>query len=45
MTVGTSGDNSAGMGILVVGGGIAGLGAARALRQRGFTPEVVVMRP
>jgi len=41
MTIGTSGDNSAGLGILVVGAGIAGLGAARALRQRGFMPDVV----
>ena len=30
--------------ILVVGGGIAGLSAAVALRQRGFTPEVVESR-
>lgn len=41
MTVGTSGSNDASLRILVVGAGIAGLGAARALRQRGFTPEVV----
>jgi FAD-dependent urate hydroxylase len=34
-------NNASGLRILVVGAGIAGLGAARALRQRGFAPDVV----
>ena len=34
-------NNGSGLRILVVGAGIAGLGAARALRQRGFAPDVV----
>ena len=43
---GTSGDsphhgNGGGLRILVVGAGIAGLGAARALRQRGLAADVV----
>ena len=37
--------NGAGLGILVVGAGIAGLGAARALRQRGFAADVVEQEP
>jgi FAD-dependent urate hydroxylase len=41
MTVRTHGTDAAGLRILVVGAGIAGLGAARALRQRGFAPNVV----
>ena len=41
MTVTTRGSNGAGLRILVVGAGIAGLGAARALRQRGFAADVV----
>ena len=41
MTNGTRSDNGSGLRILVVGAGIAGLGAARALRQRGFAPDVV----
>ena len=45
MTVGTSGSSAAGLRILVVGAGIAGLGAARALRQRGFAPDVVEQQP
>jgi FAD-dependent urate hydroxylase len=38
MTVGKVG---AGLRILVIGAGIAGLGAARALRERGFAPDLV----
>jgi FAD-dependent urate hydroxylase len=38
---GTSANNGAGLRILVVGAGIAGLGAARALRQRGLAADVV----
>jgi FAD-dependent urate hydroxylase len=41
MTSGTSGNIGANLEILVVGAGIAGLGAARALRKRGFAPDVV----
>ena len=47
----TSGDSrhqwndGAGLRILVVGAGIAGLGAARALRQRGFAADVVEREP
>jgi FAD-dependent urate hydroxylase len=41
MTDGISGNNGSGLRILVVGAGIAGLGAARALMQRGFAPDVV----
>jgi FAD-dependent urate hydroxylase len=41
VTNGTRSNNGSGLRILVVGAGIAGLGAARALRQRGFTPDVV----
>ena len=37
----SSGNNGAGLRILVVGAGIAGLGAARALRQRGLAADVV----
>jgi FAD-dependent urate hydroxylase len=35
----------AGVRMLVVGAGIGGLGAARALRQRGFAAEVVEREP
>jgi cation diffusion facilitator CzcD-associated flavoprotein CzcO len=35
----------AGLRILVVGAGIGGLGAARALRQRGFAAEIVEREP
>jgi FAD-dependent urate hydroxylase len=45
VTHGTSGSNGAGLRILVVGAGIAGLGAARALRQRGFAADVVEREP
>jgi 2-polyprenyl-6-methoxyphenol hydroxylase-like FAD-dependent oxidoreductase len=31
--------------ILIVGGGVAGLTAAIALRQRGFTPELIEREP
>jgi FAD-dependent urate hydroxylase len=41
VTNGTRSNNGSGLRILVVGAGIAGLGAARALRQRGFAPDVV----
>ena len=41
MTLRTNGTDAAGLRILVVGAGIAGLGAARALRKRGFAPNVV----
>lgn len=41
----TGGNSSAGLRILVAGAGIAGLGAARALRQRGFTADVVEREP
>jgi FAD-dependent urate hydroxylase len=41
----TSGGNGAGLRILVVGAGIAGLGAARALRQRGFAADIVERQP
>lgn len=41
MTVGSDGNLRPGLRILVVGAGIAGLGAARALRERGFAPDVV----
>ena len=41
MTNGTRSNGGSGLRILVVGAGIAGLGAARALRQRGFAPDVV----
>jgi FAD-dependent urate hydroxylase len=37
--------NSADLRILVVGAGIAGLGTARALRERGFSPDVVEREP
>ena len=45
VTHGTSGSNGAGLRILVVGAGIAGLGAARALRQRGFAADVIEREP
>ena len=45
MTHGTRGSNGDGLRILVVGAGIAGLGAARALRQRGLTADVVEEEP
>lgn len=45
MTDGTSGNEGSGLRILVVGAGIAGLGAARALMQRGFAPDVVEREP
>jgi FAD-dependent urate hydroxylase len=45
MTDDTSGNNGSGLRILVVGAGIAGLGAARALMQRGFAPDVVEREP
>jgi len=45
MAHGTNGTDSAGMRILVVGAGIAGLGAARALRQHGLAPDVVEREP
>jgi FAD-dependent urate hydroxylase len=45
VTHGTSGSNDAGLRILVVGAGIAGLGAARALRQCGFAADVVERDP
>ena len=45
MTDGTRGRNGAGLRILVVGAGIAGLGAARALRQRGFAADSVEPTP
>ena len=41
MTNGTRSNSGSDLRILVVGAGIAGLGAARALRQRGFAPDVV----
>jgi FAD-dependent urate hydroxylase len=41
----TSGSNGAGLRILVVGAGIAGLGAARALRQCGFAADIVERDP
>ena len=41
MTHRTSSGTGGGLRILVVGAGIAGLGAARALRQRGLVAEVV----
>jgi FAD-dependent urate hydroxylase len=41
VTDSTRSDGGSGLRILVVGAGIAGLGAARALRQRGFAPDVV----
>ena len=43
----THGDSGSGAGLrtLVVGAGIAGLGAARALRQRGFAVDVVERKP
>jgi FAD-dependent urate hydroxylase len=41
VTEGTRGRNGAGLRILVVGAGIAGLGAARALRQRGFAADII----
>lgn len=45
MTHGTSDIGGAGVRILVVGAGIAGLGVARALRQRGFAADVVEREP
>ena len=45
MTYGTGGSDPAGLRILVVGAGIAGLGAARALRQRGLAADVVEREP
>jgi FAD-dependent urate hydroxylase len=39
------GSNGAGLRILVVGAGIAGLGVARALRQFGFAADVVERDP
>jgi 2-polyprenyl-6-methoxyphenol hydroxylase-like FAD-dependent oxidoreductase len=40
-----SGANRADLRILIVGAGIAGLGTARALRDRGFSPDVVEREP
>ena len=37
--------NNADLRVLVVGAGIAGLGTARALRERGFSPDVVEREP
>ena len=45
MTHRTSSSGSGGLRILVVGGGIAGLGVARALRQSGLTADVVEREP
>lgn len=45
MTHGGGGGNGSALRILVVGAGIAGLGAARALRQRGFIADVVEREP
>lgn len=45
MAQGTGGSNGAGLRILVVGAGIAGLGVARALRQRGLAADVVEREP
>jgi len=45
VTYGTGGSDPAGLRILVVGAGIAGLGAARALRQRGLAADVVEREP
>ena len=45
MTDGTRGRNGAGLRILVVGAGIAGLGAARAFRQRGSAADSVERDP
>jgi FAD-dependent urate hydroxylase len=45
MANGASGNDGGGLRILVVGAGIAGLGAARALRQRGLAPDVVEREP
>lgn len=39
------GSNAADLRMLVIGAGIAGLGAARALRQRGFAADVVERDP
>ena len=41
MTHTTRSNDGPGLRILIVGAGIAGLGAARALRQHGFAPDVV----
>jgi FAD-dependent urate hydroxylase len=41
VTQSTRSNGGSGLRILVVGAGIAGLGAARALRERGFAPDVV----
>ena len=41
----SNGSNGTGLRILVVGAGIAGLGAARALRQRGLDVDVVEREP
>jgi 2-polyprenyl-6-methoxyphenol hydroxylase-like FAD-dependent oxidoreductase len=41
VTNGTRSNSGSDLRILVVGAGIAGLGAARALRQSGFAPDVV----
>jgi len=41
VTDSTRRNNGSGLRILVIGAGIAGLGVARALRQRGFAPDVV----
>jgi FAD-dependent urate hydroxylase len=45
VTQGPGEASGAGLRILVVGAGIAGLGVARALRQRGFTTDVVEREP
>jgi FAD-dependent urate hydroxylase len=45
VTDATRESNGAGLRILVVGAGIAGLGAARALRQRGFAADIVERDP
>jgi 2-polyprenyl-6-methoxyphenol hydroxylase-like FAD-dependent oxidoreductase len=45
VAVGASGNDRADLDILVVGAGIAGLGATRALRQRGFAPDLVEQQP
>jgi len=44
VTHGASGSDG-GLRILVVGAGIGGLGAARALRQRGFAADLVAREP
>jgi FAD-dependent urate hydroxylase len=42
---GIGGRSGAGLRVLVVGAGITGLGAARALRQRGFAADVIERAP